>query len=223
MRVTKTVSKSVTNTLRANGLHKRPKRTRFERLSDALGTFKIAVREDFELMRRGRAKYLGDSIGEKALPIEAVKRIGLQMMVAIRTMHLFRDAGLEVGAQAASRLIRYVYGAEIHPESRWEPGINLVHGNGLVVGKGATLRRGCVILHNVTLGDAFDVKTGHIGGPSLGEGVHIGPGCTLIGPINVGDGTKLMAGSVLDSSVPPRSLVRPPASIISRRTDRGDA
>jgi serine acetyltransferase len=216
------VTKTVTKRARTNGSPVREKRTRVERLRAALTSYGENVRADFELMRRGRAKYLGDNIGSDDLPIEVVKRIGLQIMVAIRTMHFFRDAGFLPGAQAVSRAIRHLYGAEIHWESRWEPGINLVHGNGLVVGRGATVRRGCVILHNVTLGDAFDPQTGRIGGPSLGQDVHIGPGCTLLGPINIGDGSKLMAGSVLDSSVAPRSLVRPAPALVSRRDDRPD-
>ena len=188
-------------------------------IGEALTRYVTCVRSDFDLMRKGRAKYLRDEIGARAFPQEVVKRIGLQLMVAIRTMHLLRDVGFTPGAQVASRLIRHVYGAEVHWESQWEPGINLVHGNGLVVGRGARLRRGCVLLHNVTLGDAFDPASGSIGGPSLGENVHIGPGCTLLGPINVGAGSKLMAGSTLDRSVPPRSLVRPPPSIVTTRDE----
>jgi serine O-acetyltransferase len=168
-------------------------------------------------MRGGRAKYLGDSIGPHDLPIEIVKRVGLQMMVAIRGMHLLRDAGFIPAAQLGSRLIRHVYGAEIHYQSRWAPGVNLVHGNGLVVGSGAHVRHGCVLLHNVTLGDAFDQSTGRIGGPSLGEFVHVGPNSTLLGPIHVGAHSKIMAGSTLDQSVPARSLVRPAAATITSR------
>lgn len=189
------------------------------RLRSALRSYVEGVRGDFELMRTGRAKYLGDAIAPNAFPSEVVKRIGLQIMVAIRTMHLLRDAGLTPGAQLASRLIRHVYGAEIHYLSQWEPGVNLVHGNGLVVGSGARIKHGCVILHNVTLGDAFDPSTGRIGGPTLGESVHIGPGCTLLGPISVGANSKLMAGSILDRSVPPRSLVKPNPPVITRRDD----
>ena len=216
------MTKTVTSRSRANGTSARAKMSRVAQLRAAVTIYVEGVRGDFELMRSGRAKYLGDNIGANDFPSELVKRIGLQMMVAIRTMHLFRDAGLAPAAQVASRLIRHVYGAEVHWQSRWEPGINLVHGNGLVVGKGATVRHGCVILHNVTLGDAFDPATGRIGGPSLGRNVHIGPGCTLLGPINIGDGSKLMAGSMLDSSVPPRSLVRPTPALVSRRDDRTD-
>ncbi len=194
-----------------------PARSRLSRLRAAVDAYAHNVKCDFELMREGRAKYLGDSVAAGALPAEAVKRIGLQMMVAIRTMHLFRDAGFAPGAQAASRLIRYVYAAEIHWQSRWEPGINIVHGNGLVVGSGAEIKTGCVLLHNVTLGDAYDQSTGRIGGPTLGANVHVGPNSTLLGPINVGDNTKIMAGSTLAQSVPAGSLVRPAAVVVTRR------
>ena len=190
---------------------------RLSRLRGALATYVHGVKRDFELMRDGRAKYLGDAIAANALPLEAVKRIGLQMMIAIRTMHLFRDAGFEHGAQVASRLIRYVYAAEIHPRSTWDPGVNIVHGNGLVVGSGAHIRSGCVLLHNVTLGDAFDQASGSIGGPVLGENVHIGPNSVLLGPIEIGANSKIMAGSTLAQSVPPGSLVRPSAVIVTKR------
>ena len=187
------------------------------RLRRAFSKYVRDVKADFELMRDGRAKYLGDDIGANALPVEALKKIGLQMMVAIRSMHLLRDAGFAPGAQAASRVIRYVYAAEIHWQSRWEPGVNIVHGNGLVVGSGAQIRSGCVLLHNVTLGDAYDQATGQIGGPLLGENVHVGPNSTLLGPISIGSNTKIMAGSTLAQSVPPGSLVRPAAVIVSQR------
>lgn len=192
------------------------------RLRRAFATYLRDVKADFELMRDGRAKYLGDSIAADTLPAETVKRIGLQMMVAIRSMHLLRDAGFAPGAQLASRLIRYVYAAEIHWQSRWEPGINIVHGNGLVVGSGATIRRGCVLLHNVTLGDAFDPSTGLIGGPTLGENVHVGPGSTVLGPVSIGSNSKIMAGSTLSQSVPPNSLVRPSPAIVTQRESGGN-
>lgn len=189
------------------------------RVHSAVAQFRAGVQGDFELMRRARAKYLNDSIPADAWPREVVTRIGLQMMVAIRGMHLLRDAGLVTGAQLASRLIRHVYGAEIHWQSRWEPGVNIVHGNGLVVGAGAHIGSGCLLLHNVTLGDAYDARTASIGGPELGQHVHIGPNSCLLGPIRVGEHSKIMAGSLLDQSVPPRSLVRPAPVVITGRSN----
>jgi serine acetyltransferase len=193
--------------------------SRLLRLRRAAQTYGRNVRADFELMREGRAKYLGDSIEQNALATETLKRIGLQMMVAIRTMHFFRDAGFTPGALITSRVIRHVYAAEIHPQSRWAPGVNIVHGTGLAVGSGAQILHGCVLLHNVTLGNAFDQNTGVIGGPTLGEHVHVGAGSAVLGPINVGSNSKIMAGSTLAHSVPPGSLVRPAPVVVSRRDD----
>jgi serine acetyltransferase len=188
-----------------------------EGLRSALATYRHNLREDFDVLRRARAKYMDDHIAERAYPLELTKRIGLQTMAAIRTMHLFRDAGLGLAAQVTSRLIRHVYGAEIHWQSRWAPGVIVVHGNGLVVGSGANIESGCALHQNVTLGDAYDPATGRNLGPRLERDVHVGPGCSVIGSLTVGAQSKLMAGSVLDRSVEARSLVRPAPVQISRR------
>jgi len=176
------------------------------------------MREDFTVLREARAKYMGDQIASSAYPLELGKRVGLQTMAAIRTMHLFRDSGLGLVAQVTSRLIRHAYGAEIHWQSRWAPGVIVVHGNGLVVGSGAQIEKGCALHQNVTLGDAYDPATGTNRGPRLERNVHVGPGCAVIGAVTVGADSKLMAGSVLDRSIEPRSLVRPAPVVISRRT-----
>lgn len=168
-------------------------------------------------MQLGRAKYLGDQISYAAFPSEVVKKIGLQMMVAVRAMQFLRDAKLVLGAQVASRMIRYVYGAEIHWDARIAPGTNIVHGNGLVIGSAVTIGEGCVLLHNVTLGAAFDPSTGTNVGPTLGKNVHVGPGATIIGKVSVGDGSKIMAGAVLDRSVPAGSLVAPAPAVVTVR------
>ncbi|HMA94551.1 MAG TPA: hypothetical protein VKP30_17795 [Polyangiaceae bacterium] len=190
-----------------------PRRT----LRNASQVWLSAIRSDFEAMRAGRAKYLGDNVAQGAFAPEVVKRIGLQMMVAIRTMHWFRDAGLTTGAQVVSRMIRLVYGAEIHWEAQFAPGVGISHGNGLVIGSKARIGTGCVLLHNTTLGNAFDAASGTIGGPILEDNVHVGPGCAILGPITVGKGSKLMAGTILDRSVPSGSLVKPPAPVVSSR------
>ncbi len=175
------------------------------------------MRGDYDAMQVGRAKYLGDKLSYAQFPARVVTQIGMQMMVAIRTMQLLRDAHVPLGPQVASRMIRYVYGAEIHWDAQIAPGTNIVHGNGLVIGSAVTVGEGCVLLHNVTLGAAYDPTTGKNVGPTLGKNVHVGPGATLIGKISVGDGTKIMAGAVLDRSVPAGSLVAPAAPVITVR------
>jgi serine O-acetyltransferase len=150
-----------------------------------------------------------------------VTKIGPQMVYAVRVMRLLRDAGLRTSARVVSRLIRHAYAAEIHWDAELAPGTSVIHGNGLVVSHAARVAEGCVLFHNVTLGVGVDPETGDIGAPTLERHVHVGPGATLIGPITVGEGSKVMAGSVLDRSVPPYSLVRPaPVEVVPRTPGR---
>lgn len=193
----------------------------------AWATFRCAVSVDVRGERDGRAKYLDESTPRSLLQIATM--IGPQMVFAIRVMQFFRDAGLGFAARIASRLIRHLYGAEIHWDAEVSPGLSIIHGNGLVISHAAKVGPGCVLAHNVTLGMGRDAETGASGAPRLERNVHIGPGATLLGPITVGEGTKLMAGAVLTQSVPPYSLVKPagveivarkPAASVDEHPDR---
>jgi len=192
-------------------------------LGYAARQFSRGVRGDFAQMQAGRAKYLGDRIEGWQLPLEAIRKIGFQMLIAIRGMQFFRDAGFSLGAQFASRMIRYIYNAEIHWDAQLAPGLYIMHGNGLVIGGSVTVGEGCVLSQNVTLGAAYDSETGTNAGPTLERDVHVGPGATLLGRITIGAGTKIMAGSVLSVSVPPGSLVAPPQPVVSERRSLASA
>jgi serine O-acetyltransferase len=148
------------------------------------------------------------------------QRVGFQMTVAIRLMHLARDARIPLGGPVVSRLIRHVYGAEIHWEATIAPGISIVHGNGLVIAKSAGVGSGCLLFQGVTLGESMDPVSGRQGAPQLGNNVHVMPNAVLIGPITVGDGSKVGANVTLAVSVPPRSSVRSPEPEIVERPAR---
>ena len=186
-------------------------------MSNALSVFLHSVRADYATVQRYRAKYHGDERPLARLPVDAVTKIGFQMMIAMRTMALFRDAHLPVLPQIASRFIRHSYGAEVHWNTTLRDGIAIVHGTGLVLSHRAVIGEGCILFHNVTLGEGLDPDTKEAGAPTLGRDVHVGPGATLLGPIHVGDGSKIMANSVLTRSVPPGSLVRPAEAIVTER------
>lgn len=186
-------------------------------LADSFKNFARAVRSDFGSMQRYREKYHAEKISLTRLPLDAVRKVGFQMLIATRTMRLFRDAGVPVAPQVVSRLIRHLYGAEIHWDTEVAEGVSIVHGTGLVLSHRAKVGEGCILFHNVTLGEGLDPETRQSGAPTLGRDVHIGPGATLLGPITVGDGTKIMAGAVLTRSVPPNSLVKPAESEVTVR------
>lgn len=182
-----------------------------------LAAFVESVRADYGSLQRYREKYHKEKVSLARLPVDAVRKVGFQMLIAARTMRLLRDAHIPVAPQIASRLIRHLYGAEIHWDTEVADGVSIVHGVGLVLSHRAKVGPGCILFHNVTLGEGLDPDTKESGAPTLGRDVHVGPGATLLGPITVGDGTKIMAGAVLTRSVPPNSLVKPADAEISAR------
>jgi serine acetyltransferase len=149
---------------------------------------------------------------------DAVRKIGFQIMIAYRVMRWFRASGLVLGAQFMSRVIRHAFASDIHWDAEFEPGVTIVHGFGLAISYAARVRHGSILFQNVTLGygpDADKARPG--GGPLLEKNVHVGIGATLFGPIVVGEGTKIMAGCVLNRSVPARSIVEAVVPHVSAR------
>jgi serine acetyltransferase/GT2 family glycosyltransferase len=172
-----------------------------------IGKLFADVRADHAAMQRSDEAYNANRMRKPHLLLDYIRRIGFQMMVRYRLMRLYRDLGLTVFAKIASRRIRYAYGAEIHWDTYLAPGVVIVHGNGLVLSHGARVGAGCILFHNVTLGESIDGSTREVGAPILEENVHVGAGATIVGPVIIGRGTKVMGGALLRQSVPPRSIV----------------
>ena len=168
-------------------------------------------------MNAAQERYHGADAAGRALAVDLIQRIGFQMMVMVRVMHLVRDLRVPFGPQLMSRLIRHLYAAEIHWDARLHPGIMLVHGNGLVISHGAEVKPGCILFQGVTLGESIDAVTRLVGAPCIEENVHIGPNSVLLGSVHIGEGTKIMANVTLLQSVPPRSIVKAPEPRVVRR------
>jgi serine acetyltransferase len=189
----------------------------------AFQEFRDAVLADHQAMRSGREKYRtdGSSMNSAGLVGDAVQKIGFQMMLAYRLMRFVRALGIPLAPQLLSRLIRHLYGAEIHWDATVAPGVSIVHGSGLVLSHGSVVGAGSILFQGVTLGESIDPFSREVGAPKLESNVHVGPGAVLLGPIVVGEGTKIMANVVLDRSVPAGSVVRSSAVIVdSRQTAR---
>jgi serine acetyltransferase/glycosyltransferase involved in cell wall biosynthesis len=195
--------------------------------ASAWRTLTEGIREDHRMIRFYAEKYDGrEGEGESgtetatatlSIAVDAVKKIGFQLMIAYRVMRFFRQAGLGLGAQFMSRSIRHAFASDIHWDAELEPGIVIVHGFGLAISYAAKVRAGCILFQNVTLGYGNDPVTKQPGAPLLERNVHVGIGATLYGPIVVGEGTKIMAGCVLSKSVPARSIVEAPVPQVGAR------
>jgi serine acetyltransferase len=176
--------------------------------SNAFRKFTTAVRADRDSLTDFQGRYNQYRGDMDSFLSDVTRRIGFQMTVVIRIMQLMNDLGVPLGGAIVSRLIRHLYGAEIHWEAHIEPGITIVHGNGLVISHGASVGSGCLLFQGVTLGESMDPVTKVHGAPSLGRNVHVMPNAVLIGPITVGENSKIQANVTLTRSVPVGTSVR---------------
>jgi serine acetyltransferase len=193
-------------------------------MKDAFNGFFQAVRADRQQLSGFQQRYNQDRAtiegGAVRLIADLVTRVGFQMMVAIRVMHLVHRVGIPFGGAVVSRLIRHLYGAEIHWEASIAPGIVIVHGNGLVIGRRASVGSGCLLFQGVTLGESRDPVSGEHGAPTLGRNVHVMPNAVLTGPISVGDNSKVQANVLLSRSVPESTSVCNPDPLLVPRASR---
>ena len=174
------------------------------------------IRADHRILTTYDAKY-GQNTTKGHLRKDVVNKIGLQMMIGIRTMRLFRDAGFTLGAKAVSRAMRHAYGSDIHWDAEFEPGVVISHGMAIAIAGGAYISSGCILSHGVTIGKGIDPATRKVGVPRLEKNVHLGPHSILIGPITVGESSKVQPGAFLTRSVPPRSMVATPEPEVRAR------
>jgi serine acetyltransferase/GT2 family glycosyltransferase len=175
-----------------------------------------AMRADHAMLQRSQGKYGGEA-HTRPLAAEAVQNIGLQILIAYRVMRALQTSGHGLAAKIMSRVIRHLYGSDIHWEADFAPGVVLVHGFGLAISKAARVGEGCILFQGVTLGMGRNSKTGETGAPTLERDVHVGVGATLVGPITIGRESKIMAGCTVTSSIPARSLVESPAAAVRAR------
>lgn len=186
----------------------------------ALGDFAAAVRADHGEIVRHAARYGRGKSPAGSLWVDAVRKVGFQIMIAYRVMRLFRAWRLPLLPQVVSRLMRHLYASDIHWDANFEPGVMIVHGMGLCISHSARVGSGVILFQGVTLGEGIDSVTREVGSPVVEADVHVGAGATLVGPIRVGVGSKIAANVVLMRSVPERSLVEVPEPVVRPRMPR---
>ena len=189
-------------------------------ISSALHHAARSIRADHEMLHHYDDKYTTDAHRGGSLLHDLAYRAGFQMMVGFRTMRFFCEAGVPVAAKILARGIRFLYGADLHWDAKIDDGVVIVHGMGIAISPLVHVGSGCILSHNVSLGEGRDPSTGATGAPNLEEGVHVGPGSILLGPITVGAGSKIAAGSVLKHTVPRSSVLEPPEPLVHLRAPR---
>ena len=82
-------------------------------------------------------------------------------------------------------------------------GLKLPHPQGIIIGKGCTIGRNCVIYQQVTIG-GHGGNTSFSNYPSLGNGIVLYAGAKIIGDISIGDDSIIGANSVVNKSITDR-------------------
>ncbi len=179
-----------------------------------------AIRADHAALARTQERYGGKEGAERGIAADAVTNIGFQLLVGYRLMRAFVAGGHGVAAKFTSRLLRHLYGSDIHWDAVFEPGIVVVHGFGLAINGDTYVSAGSILFQHVTLGRGLHPETRAAGSPRLEPNVHVGVGATLVGPIVVGRNTKIMPGCVVTRDVPPDSVVAAPEPELRTRGKR---
>ena len=99
------------------------------------------------------------------------------------------------------------------------PGVEILHGWGLVVNGRAVLGKNVTLFHGVTIGQGDRISADgsrRTGYPVIEDDVWIGPNAAIVGDITIGAGSRIMPGAVVSTSVPPKSMVAGNPSTIIR-------
>lgn len=112
-----------------------------------------------------------------------------------------RKIHLTIFAVIIDKLIRVLFGCEVHSEMVAGKGIVFAHnGCGIVVNKDTVLGDNVLVFQNVTIGGRNES-----GSPKVGNNVIIGAGAVILGDIVIGDDAKIGANAVVIHDVPPNS------------------
>ena len=106
-------------------------------------------------------------------------------------------------------LVDMVLGISLPLPTPVGPGMQIVHGQGLVISWKARIGADCEFHQGVTLGEVKGAS------PILEDGVSIGANAVLLGGIRIGRGARIGAGAVVTKDVPAgRSAVGNPARLL---------
>jgi serine acetyltransferase len=173
----------------------------------AASGLRAAIEADHQMLHETQGKYGAEHLQARGTIADAVNNIGFQLLIGYRVMRALGASGLGLAAKFCSRLLRHLYGSDIHWDAVFEPGIVLVHGFGLAINGEVYVSHGCILFQHVTLGRGLDANTKVSGAPRLEPYVHVGVGSTLVGPVTIGERSKIMPGCTVIASVPANSVV----------------
>jgi len=140
---------------------------------------------------------------------------GLHAIWNHRVAHFLWKHKIRLLGRIMSHAARFVTGVEIHPGATIGRRFFIDHGMGVVIGETSEIGDDVLLYQGVVLGGTtHEKKKRH---PTIGNNVVIGAGAILLGDIVIGDEARVGAGSVVVTSLEPRTTaVGVPARVVRR-------
>ncbi|ULN64433.1 hypothetical protein MID13_00900 [Vibrio gigantis] len=148
-------------------------------------------------------RYLTKRTPEKILPID------------IKIMYFFRDNGMKYMSKYWKNKIYYKYNVDIGVGSQIEEGTRFTHPIGIVIGDDAIVRKGAIILQNVTIGGSFNSGSPQV----IGSGAILCAGSKVLGKVEVGANCIIGANAVITKNVSDDMVVSGYNKVIGRVQD----
>lgn len=113
--------------------------------------------------------------------------------------------------------IRIFFSSDISCRATIGPGINIMHGHGIVIGSKVIIGSNCKIFDNTSFGNKY-TESADVEQPIIGDNCIIGTGAKILGGITIGDNCVVGANSVLLKDLPSNSVAAGvPARIIKAK------
>jgi serine O-acetyltransferase len=140
---------------------------------------------------------------------------GLHAIWNHRVAHFLWKHKIRLLGRMMSHAARFVTGVEIHPGATIGRRFFIDHGMGVVIGETSEIGDDVLLYQGVVLGGTtHEKKKRH---PTIGNNVVVGAGAILLGDIVIGDEARVGAGSVVVTSLEPRTTaVGVPARVVRR-------
>jgi serine O-acetyltransferase len=140
---------------------------------------------------------------------------GLHAIWNHRVAHFLWKHKMRLLGRMISHTARFFTGVEIHPGATIGRRFFIDHGMGVVIGETSEIGDDVLLYQGVVLGGTtHEKKKRH---PTLGNNVVVGAGAILLGDIVIGDEARVGAGSVVVTSLEPRTTaVGVPARVVRR-------
>jgi serine O-acetyltransferase len=140
---------------------------------------------------------------------------GLHAIWNHRVAHFLWRHHMRLLGRMMSHTARFVTGVEIHPGATIGRRFFIDHGMGVVIGETSEIGDDVLLYQGVVLGGTtHEKKKRH---PTIGNNVVVGAGAILLGDIVIGDEARVGAGSVVVTSLEPRTTaVGVPARVVRR-------